>query len=129
MTLLVNTEGILISAITCFQPELSNSYEGKYAFSYKIRIENTTNFTVQLMRRSWQIYNAQGGHYQIEGEGVVGLQPILEPGQVHEYISGCVFDTPIGKMEGLYLFKSLVQNIDFTAKVPDLSFVAPFILN
>jgi ApaG protein len=129
MATLATTEGITISAITCYQVELSSPKNDKYCFSYKIKIENGNTCKVQLLRRHWVIYNANGYVYEVEGEGVIGLQPILEPGQSFEYISGCVLETPIGKMEGSYKMHCASTNQYFDVVIPELNFVVPHILN
>ncbi len=129
MPTLAITDGIHISAITSYLEELSAPGEAKYSFSYKIKIENKSEYTVQLMRRHWQISNSNGNIYEVEGEGVVGEQPVLAPGQSHEYISGCVFETSFGKMTGSYLFKILFSNKNFRARVPDMNFTVPHLLN
>ena len=123
------TEGIKISTLTQFQDLYSNANQLNYAFSYKIRIENTSEFTVQLLRRHWYIYNANGSVTEVEGEGVIGQQPILEPGQVHEYVSGCNLPTSMGKMNGTYLMERLLDGKNFYVKIPDMHLVVPYLLN
>jgi ApaG protein len=129
MTTAIITEGIKISAQTQFQDLYSNANQLNYAFSYKIRIENTSEFTVQLMRRHWYIYNANGTMTEVEGEGVIGQQPVLEPGDVHEYVSGCNLPTPMGKMNGTYLMERLLDGKNFFVKIPDMNLVVPYLLN
>jgi ApaG protein len=123
------TEGIKISTLTQFQDLYSNANQMNYAFSYKIRIENTSDYTVQLLRRHWFIYNANGSYTEVEGEGVIGQQPILEPGQVHEYVSGCNLPTPMGKMNGTYLMERLLDAKKFYVSIPDMNLVVPHLLN
>jgi len=77
---------------------------GQYVFAYHIRIENVGTLAAQLRTRHWRIHDPVGGDSVVEGEGVVGEQPHLLPGQVHEYRSFCVLKAPHGWMEGNYRF-------------------------
>ena len=79
----------------------SRSY---YVFIYEIRIENVGAAPAQLLWRHWYIHDPVAGDHEVEGEGVVGAKPRLEPGQVHEYESYCVLRSPQGHMEGYYEF-------------------------
>ncbi len=88
------TEGVKISVETTYQPEYSNPVNEHFMFAYKIQIENLGDYAVQLLSRHWVIFDSNGTKREVEGEGVVGLQPIIEPGQNHEYVSGCNLDLP-----------------------------------
>lgn len=77
----------------------------KFVFAYFIRIENNSKEKVQLLRRHWYINHAGGRIEEVDGEGVVGKQPLILPGEVHEYSSYCVLETFEGSMEGNYLMK------------------------
>ena len=123
------TEGVQVSVVTEYQPEYSSPVQLHYVFTYKIRIENRSEFTVQLLRRHWFIYDANGSLREVEGEGVVGQQPVLEPGESHEYVSGCNLKTGIGKMRGTYLMERVVDGKQFDAKVPEFMMVVPYRLN
>jgi ApaG protein len=79
----------------------------KFVFAYRIRIENMGVQTMQLLSRKWLIYDSNGIVKMVEGDGVIGKQPILKPNDVYEYISGSQLFTEIGKMEGLYFFKNV----------------------
>jgi ApaG protein len=129
MTAAIITEGIKISVFTQFQDMYSNAYQNSFAFSYKIRIENTSENTVQLLRRHWYIYNGNGTMTEVEGEGVIGQQPIIEPGQFHEYISGCNLPTPIGKMNGNYLMERLIDGKNFFVDIPQMDLIVPHLMN
>ena len=76
--------------------------EGKFVWAYRIRIENTGRETVQLLRRTWLITDARGRTQRVQGAGVVGEQPVIEPGEAFEYTSGTPLDTPSGFMAGTY---------------------------
>jgi ApaG protein len=123
------TEGVKISVETVYQPEYSNPGNEHFMFAYKITIENLTGYTVQLMRRHWFIFDSNGTHREVEGEGVVGLQPVIEPNDVHEYVSGCTLKTAIGSMKGSYQMKRIVDNEDFDVNIPEFNLIAPYKMN
>jgi ApaG protein len=123
------TDGVKVSVVTEYQPEYSSPVQSHYVFIYKIRIENSSEFTLQLLRRHWYIHDSDGSLREVEGEGIVGQQPILEPGESHEYVSGCNLKTGIGKMRGTYLMERVVDGRQFDAKVPEFIMVVPFRLN
>ena len=75
------TDGVKVSVETQFQPEYSNPQGDHFMFAYKINIENLSDTTVQLLRRHWDIFDSNGIHREVEGEGVVGEQPVIEPGK------------------------------------------------
>jgi ApaG protein len=90
---------------------------GRFVFAYFIRIENHGDDEVQLLRRRWQITDATGAVQEVEGAGVVGRQPVIAPGEVHEYHSYCVLPTFTGSMEGTFLMQR--ENGDrFQAQIP-----------
>ena len=123
------THGVKVSVETSYQQEYSSPAQYHYVFTYKIRIENFSNYTVQLLRRHWFIYDANGVLREVEGEGVVGQQPILEPGQVHEYVSGCNLKTELGKMKGTYLMERVMDGDRFKVNIPEFVMAAPYKLN
>lgn len=129
MTATIITDGVKVSVETQYQPEYSNPASEHYMFAYKIHIENLSEFTIQLMRRHWNIFDSNGTHREVEGEGVVGLQPIIEPGESHEYISGCNLKTDMGSMKGEYQMLRLLDNTLFDAQIPEFYLVAPFKMN
>jgi ApaG protein len=98
-------------------------------FSYKINIENLSDYTVQLISRHWYIFDSNGTHREVEGEGVIGVQPVIEPHENYEYVSGCNLKTEIGKMSGTYTFKRLVDNQLFEVTIPEFELLCPFKLN
>jgi ApaG protein len=98
------TDGIRITVRPVYLPERSNPLKQQYVFAYFVRIENVGDLTVQLRSRRWLIHDSIGEETAVEGEGVVGEQPILAKGQVHEYQSFCVLKSSSGYMEGEYHF-------------------------
>lgn len=123
------TRGIKVSVETQYQPAYSRPLEMKYVFSYHIRIENMSNDTVQLLRRHWYIFDSNGVIREVEGEGVIGKQPILQPGESYEYASWSPLMTEMGKMYGSYLFSKQSDNEQFRVQIPDFHLLAPFKLN
>lgn len=123
------TEGVKISVETTYQPEYSNPANEHFMFAYKIQIENLGNYSIQLLRRHWTIFDSNGTKRVVDGEGVVGLQPIIEPGQHYEYVSGCNLKTDMGTMQGFYQMKRLVDEENFDAQIPEFSLIAPYKLN
>ena len=83
----------------------SDMVAGRFVFAYFVRIENTGFEDVQLLRRHWYIHDSEGRTQEVEGEGVIGLQPVISPGEFHEYNSYCVIETFEGSMEGTYLMQ------------------------
>ena len=123
------SEGVNILVDTYYQPEYSNPGNNEYMFAYKVTIENHNSFPVKLISRHWYIFDSNGTLKEVEGEGVIGVQPVLEPGAFYQYISGCNLRTDIGKMHGTYLFENLHKKKMFTAAIPPFSLIAPFKLN
>lgn len=123
------TEGIKITVLTEYQANYSSPSQAHYVFTYKIIIENCSNHTIQLLRRHWKIYDSNGEVREVEGEGVVGKQPILEPGQIHQYVSGCNLCTGIGKMKGIYLMEKVMNGKLFEVEIPEFNLIAPYLLN
>jgi ApaG protein len=98
------TEGVTVRVAVNFLPEHSRIEAGKWHWVYHIRIENDSLRTIQLKTRHWRITDGRGMINLVEGEGVVGEQPVLRPGASHDYVSGCPLSTPTGSMEGYYTF-------------------------
>jgi len=123
------TQGIKVSVETEYQPSYSSPSQYHYVFTYRITIENQSEFTIQLLRRHWQIFDAGFLPREVDGEGVVGQQPVLEPSQTHHYVSGCNLKSGIGKMVGTYLMERIVDGIRFEVTVPEFHMIAPLRLN
>ncbi len=123
------TQGIRVTVETEYQPSYSSPSQYHYVFTYRITIENQSEYTIQLLRRHWHIYDAGFSPREVEGEGVVGQQPVLEPGQSHHYVSGCNLKSGIGKMVGTYQMERIVDGVNFEVMVPAFTMVAPLRLN
>lgn len=96
------TEGVRVTVQPVYVPGQSAPHAGRYVFAYRIRIENVGTEPAQLVWRHWYIHDPVAGDSEVEGEGVVGQQPVIAPGGVHEYQSFCVLQAPGGSMEGYY---------------------------
>ncbi len=123
------TNGITVSVETQYLPAHSNQREQKFIFGYHIVIENGSPYTVQLLRRHWIIQDADGRLREVEGEGVIGVQPVIAPGKSHEYASFCNLTTEIGKMRGTYLMKRGDDGSLFEVAIPEFRMTAPFKMN
>lgn len=86
-----------------YLPAQSAPQDGSFRFAYTITITNTGSIAAQLVARAWHIHDAQGREQQVRGLGVVGRQPLLQPGESHRYTSGCELLTSHGTMHGSYL--------------------------
>jgi ApaG protein len=102
-----------------YLPDQSDPENGRWVWSYHIRIENNGTRDVQLIARHWIITDARGHVEEVEGEGVVGEQPLLEPGQSFDYVSGCPLETPSGTMAGTYAFAA--EGDLFEVEIPAFS--------
>ena len=96
------TDGIVVRVAVSFLADQSEPERGRWFWAYHIRIENAGVQAVQLLSRRWLITDGRGERHRVEGEGVVGVQPLIEPDGSYDYVSGCPLDTPNGSMEGSY---------------------------
>ena len=120
------TRGIRVTVKSRFLPEQSSA--GRWAFAYTVRIENLGQATTQLRSRHWIITDGNGKREEVKGDGVVGNQPVLKPGQQFEYTSGAVLQTPHGSMHGTY--RMVTENGDsFDAEIAPFPLAQPGSLN
>ena len=118
------TRGVTIRVSVSFLPEQSEPAKGRWFWAYHIRIENEGAQAVQLLTRHWTIVDGRGGKHEVQGEGVVGEQPVVEPGGSFDYVSGCPLHTPTGAMEGSYRMVS-EDGSSFDVAIPRFSLIAP----
>lgn len=123
------SEGVTISVETFYQPEYSNPSSNEFMFAYRITIDNNNNFPVKLLRRHWHILDATGSKREVEGEGVIGVQPQINAGTNYQYISGCNLKTEMGKMYGTYLMENVNNNKRFNVQIPAFEMIVPFKMN
>ncbi len=118
----------MVTVESTFLPDQSLPQRQRYAFSYTVRIENSGTSTAQLRSRHWIIVDGNGERQEVRGEGVVGEQPVLQPGQAFEYTSGCLLKTPHGAMHGTYRMER-EDGETFDAKIAPFSLTLPNALN
>ncbi len=112
-----HNQEIRITIETAFIDEQSVPEQSRYVFSYTIHIINNTSEPVKLLRRHWIITDANNKIQEVRGDGVVGVQPYLQPGQSFTYTSGAMLETPVGCMQGSYYFIT-DDGIEFDAPIP-----------
>ena len=100
------TRGIAVSVVPAYLEPDSSPSNSQYLWAYRVTIENQGRETVQLLSRHWMITNARGELTEVKGSGVMGKQPLLEPGESHTYTSGAHLNTPSGMMGGSYQMES-----------------------
>jgi ApaG protein len=118
------TRSIRITVRPFYLDQHSSPNEGHYVWAYHVRIENEGGETVQLRNRHWQITDERGRLQEVRGPGVVGEQPVLQPGQSFEYTSSCPLSTPSGMMVGDYEMETSAGE-NFLARVPAFSLDSP----
>lgn len=123
------TQGIEISVDTKYLSQHSLPKQGHYFFGYFITITNKSEFSVQLHKRHWHITDGYGQKREVEGDGVVGETPVIEPGQSYTYNSGCDFETEMGKMSGHYAMERLIDKERFNVMIPEFVMMVPAKLN
>ncbi|MGI4850401.1 MAG: Co2+/Mg2+ efflux protein ApaG [Janthinobacterium lividum] len=116
---------IKVSAIPVFIEQESSHSDGRYIWSYQIKIENSSDSTVQLHSRYWKITDSFGRCHEVRGQGVIGEQPILQPGDVFEYTSATSLTSPSGIMEGFYDMKD-DEGQAFKVQIPVFSLDSPY---
>ena len=121
--------GVKVSVEVFYQPEYSNPFADDYMFSYRITLENHNPFPVQLLRRHWYIFDSIAGQKEVEGEGVVGVQPKINPSQKYQYMSGCNLQSEIGKMHGVYFMENCLTKKSFLINIPSFVMIVPLKLN
>ena len=119
------SEGVQVSVDTFYQPDYSNPLQSEFMFAYRITLENHNSFPIKLHRRNWQIFDSNGTHREVEGEGVVGVQPMLKPGESYQYVSGCNLRTERGKMKGTYQMENLNSKQMFEVDIPAFEMIVP----
>ena len=118
------TDGIRVTVRPRFSLAQSDPAEGEFVFSYHVRMENVGPQAAQLLFRHWLIHDSTGEDQEVDGEGVVGQQPLIVPGKSHEYQSFCVLTSPLGFMEGYYTFVR-PDGTRFRVAIPRFQLQAP----
>ena len=120
-----DTQGIRISARARYEPTHSDPAAARFIFSYRITITNRSETTVQLLRRHWVVRDSLAAVREVEGAGVVGETPVLEPGQEFSYSSACDLRSGFGRMEGTYLMRRMQDGVEFRVTIPEMQLVFP----
>ena len=119
---------IRVEVATQYLPDQSEPEQCRYTFAYTITIANVGTVASQLISRHWIITDADNQVQEVRGLGVVGHQPLLQPGQAFEYTSGCVLETPVGSMRGSYQFTA-EDGMQFEASIPEFVLSMPRMLH
>jgi ApaG protein len=118
----------VVTVKTQYLADQSNIDASQYVFSYTIQITNTGKMAAQLISRHWVITDANNKVQEVRGLGVVGDQPLLEPGASYEYTSGTMLNTPVGTMHGTYQFTA-VDGTQFDVEIPTFTLAMPRVLH
>jgi ApaG protein len=118
------TRGITVRVSVSFLPEQSEPAKGRWFWAYHIRIENEGQMAAQLMTRRWEITDGRGAKSLVEGDGVVGDQPVVMPGASYDYVSGCPLTTPSGHMQGSFGMVA-EDGSSFDVAIPKFLLTAP----
>lgn len=122
------TNGVRVHVESSFDPQRSRVGENQWFFLYTITIANEGEHRVQLMSRHWIITDEAGRIEEVRGTGVVGEQPVLEPGETFEYTSGCPLPTPTGTMQGTYQMR-MDGGATFEAEIAPFLLSEPYLIN
>ena len=120
------TNDIKVSVEVIYQSEYSKPFKNEFVFAYRVSIENLGQIPVQLLRRHWYIWDSHGVEREVDGEGVVGDQPVLKSGQSSHYVSGCPLVTDMGTMQGHFQMQKLDNGSLFNVEIPKFQLIAPF---
>ena len=126
--MLEKTFDIRIQVVTNYIDDQSEPESDRYVFAYTITIANTGNVPARLISRHWVITDANGKVQEVSGDGVVGEQPHLNPGEEFRYSSGAVLETPVGAMQGLYRMEA-DNGVNFDAPIAPFTLAVPGLLN
>ncbi len=123
------TSGIKISVAHRYRLDLSCPHKGQYIFTYAVTIENLSQNTVRLMHRHWYIHDSSIPMREVTGDGVVGCQPVLQPGKAYRYESWSNLLSDIGKMYGFYTFVGIKDGCVLKIPIPEFKLIVPWRLN
>lgn len=125
MTFEAETAGIRVAVQSYFLDDQSDPDQSRFVWAYRIRIANDSDITVQLLNRHWIITDAKGKVEEVKGEGVIGEQPVIGPGQSFTYTSGTPLSTPSGFMHGTYEMQD-EDGSHFFVEIPSFSLDSPY---
>ena len=125
---IAKTHDIAVSARTVYLADQSDPENGRHVFAYTIRITNNGSVAAQLLSRHWIITDASNRVQEVKGLGVIGEQPLLQPGETFEYSSGSVIATAVGTMRGSYQMRA-TDGTEFDAAIPEFTLSMPRVLH
>ncbi|MCA0333359.1 MAG: Co2+/Mg2+ efflux protein ApaG [Bacteroidetes bacterium] len=125
----LTTNGVSINVSVEYRTKSDYENRSDFLFIYHIAIKNSNAFPVQIKRRKWRIFDSNGAIRLVEGEGVVGFQPVIEPNQTFEYSSFCNLFTELGNMSGSYILENLLDYSPFEVEIPVFELATPTIRN
>lgn len=128
-TYMAITKGIRVSVEVTYQENYSKPRQNEYVFSYHVRIANEGESAVKLLRRQWNIFDSDGRNIVVNGDGVVGKQPIIAPGQSYEYVSGCQLNSELGRMKGIYVMEKIHNGLLLEIRIPAFELMVPYRMN
>jgi len=123
------TYGVKISVESVYRKDLSNPENSVFFFNYRVEVENTNSFDVQLLSRHWHIFDSLNPSREVKGDGVVGVQPIIKSGDKYTYVSGCDLHSEMGSMKGTYSIMKLDTNEIFRVSIPKFNMITAPKLN
>lgn len=118
------TRNVTVRVAVSFLPEQADVARGRWFWGYHIRIDNGRDDAVQLLTRHWIITDGNGVRHRVEGDGVVGEQPVIAPGSAYDYVSGCPLETASGSMQGHYGLVTAAGE-SFMVAIPRFALNAP----
>lgn len=121
---MLNSPRVCVQVQSVYIEAQSSPEQERFVFSYTVTIRNLGRTAVQLLGRYWLITNGNGRETQVQGEGVIGVQPLIEPGDEYQYTSGAIIETPLGTMEGHYKMVD-AQGNDFRVAIPVFRLAVP----
>lgn len=123
------TSGVRISVVARYEDKLSSAALESFVFSYHITIENQNEFPLQLLRRHWFVFDSIALNREVEGPGVIGETPIIEPGGYYQYSSACDLRSGRGSMTGYYTMQEVGSRNSIQVNIPKFALEVPFSLN
>lgn len=112
------TQGLRVIVEMGYQDKISDPANGRFIFAYRITLENHNDFPVQLISRHWYVFDSIGEKSEVEGDGVVGCQPVLHPESRYQYVSGSNLKSDFGAMHGYYMFENCNTGDRFRVEIP-----------
>ncbi len=123
------SHGVRTSVETFYQHSYSNPVDGNFVFAYRITIENQNTFSIKLLHRHWRIFDSIGFYKEVDGEGVVGVTPVINPNKKYQYVSSCQLNSEMGCMSGAYEMENLYTKELFKVIIPTFELIAPLKMN